>query len=201
MSLEMAELDNVMKEHMAYLVFNEHKPFSYKDFHYFVVNGKAYCIPHGTFRNKIREIIQNDGVEVNTKSNPTFYTLKGYRFGSRNVMTDNHMEVNTITTQKIIHHPLYHILESTVFGERAVHNPHSCFNTMGIYTYLSSTNNIQSELIKNSKGLSFHYFDIDTFTIIITIYPNDTCTVVIGCSENPAPLDFEGIKRLSVALV
>ena len=24
--------------------------------------------------------------------------------------------------------------------------------------------------------------------------------IVIGCSENPIPLDFEGIKRLSVAL-
>ena len=71
---------------------------------------------------------------------------------------------------------------------------------MGIYTYLSSNHNIKREPIKNSKGLSFQYFDIDTFTIIITIYPNDTCTVVIGCSENPVPLDFEGIKRLSVAL-
>ena len=35
---------------------------------------------HGTFRNKISKMIQNDEVEVYTKSNPNFYTLKGYRF-------------------------------------------------------------------------------------------------------------------------
>ena len=28
----MTELDDAMKEHMAYLVYKEHKPFSYKDF-------------------------------------------------------------------------------------------------------------------------------------------------------------------------
>ena len=28
----MTELDDAMMEHMAYLVYKEHKPFSYKDF-------------------------------------------------------------------------------------------------------------------------------------------------------------------------
>ena len=55
-------------------------------------------------------------VEVHTKSNPTFYTLKGCRFGNGKVMTDNHTE--GIITQKLIHHPLYNILESTTFSER-----------------------------------------------------------------------------------
>ena len=36
----MTELDDAMKEHMAYLVYKEHKPFSYKDFVYFEVNEK-----------------------------------------------------------------------------------------------------------------------------------------------------------------
>ena len=194
----MTKLDNAMREHMAYLVLVEHRPFSFKDFEYFEINGKSYRMTHGTFRNKISNLIQNGEVEIHVKSNPNFYTLKGCGFGNGKLMTDNHME--DIHIQKIIHHPLYHILESTVFSERAVHNLHSCFNTMGIYIYLSSNHNIKREIIKNSKGLSFQYFDIDTFTIIITIYPNDTCTVVIGCSENPVPLDFEGIKRLSVTL-
>ena len=136
----MAELDDAMKEHMAYLVFNEHKPFSYKDFHYFEVNGKPYCMTHGTFRNKISNLIQNGEVEIDVKSNPTFYTLKGYRFGNRNVMTDNHMEVNNITTQKIIHQPIYQILEGTAFGERTVHNLHSCFKAIGIYNLINNLN-------------------------------------------------------------
>lgn len=193
----MAELDSVMKEHMVYLVFNEHKPFSFKDFMYFEVNGKPYTMDYGTFRNKISKMRQNGEVEVNTKSNPCFYTLTGCRFGNGKVMTDNHMEV--ISTQTLIHNSLYNILESTTFGERTVHNLHSNFHLTGIYAILSNNHILNIEPIKNSKGLSFQYFDIDQFTIIITIYPNDTCTVVIGCSENPVPLDFEGINRLSIS--
>ncbi|HJT84165.1 MAG TPA: hypothetical protein VJ697_06755 [Nitrososphaeraceae archaeon] len=48
--------------------------------------------------------------------------------------------------------------------------------------------------------MSFKYSDIDIFLIIVTIYPNDTCTIVIGCSSSPIPLDFEGVNRLSDAL-
>ena len=106
-------------EHMAYLVYKEHKPFSYKDFKYFEVNEKPYRMTHGTFRNKISNLIQNGEVEIHVKSNPNFYTLKGCGFGNGKLMTDDHMEVNNITTQKIIHHPLYQILEGTAFGERA----------------------------------------------------------------------------------
>ena len=194
----MAELDDVMKEHMAYIVFNEHKPFSYKDFMYFEVNEKSYTANYGTFRNKISKMRQNGEIEIHTKSNPCFYTLKGYRFDNGKVMTDNHTEV--INTQKLIHHPIYHILESTTFSERAVHNLHLSFNSIGIYTYLLKKHELKVIPIKKSKGITFTYSDIDKFLIIITIYPSNTCTIVIGCSENPIPLDFEGIKRLSVAL-
>ena len=55
-------------------------------------------------------------------------------FGNGKLMTSNHMEV--INTQKIIHHPLYHILESTTFGERAVHNLHLSLNSIGYLYYL-----------------------------------------------------------------
>jgi hypothetical protein len=200
MSSKMAELDDVMKEHMAYLVFNEHKPFSYKDFKYFEVNGKSYTAAYGTFRNKISKMRQNGEIEIHTKSNPCFYTLKGYRFDNGKVMTDNHTEVTNINTQKLIHHPIYHILESTTFNKRAVHNLHLSFNSIGIYTYLLKKHELKVIPIQKSKGITFIYSDIDKFLIIITIYPSNTCTVVVGCSENPIPLDFEGIKRLSVAL-
>ena len=194
----MTNLDSTMREHMVYLVNSEQRPFSFKDFQYFDVNGKSYKMTHGTFRNKIREMIQNDIVEVNTKSNPTFYTLKGCGFGNVKLMTDSHME--DIHIQKLIHHPLYHILESTIFGERAVHNLHLCFNSIGIYTILLNNPKLKVEFNQKNKGISFTYSDIDKFLIIITVYPNDTCTIVIGCSENPILLNFEGINRLSVAL-
>ncbi|HJT85171.1 MAG TPA: hypothetical protein VJ697_11880 [Nitrososphaeraceae archaeon] len=195
----MTELDDALRENMAFIVHIEHRPFCYKDFLYFEVNGKQYRTTHGTFRNKISQLMQNNEVEVNTKSNPTFYTLKGYRFGNGKSMTDNHTEVNNnISAQKIIHHPLYQILEGTAFGERTIHNLHSYFNVRGIYNVLNNLK-LNEDHFQKSNGISFTYF-IDQFTIIVTIYPNDTSTVVIGCSENPILLDFEGINMLSIAL-
>ena len=108
------------------------------------------------------------------------------------------MEV--INTQKLIHHPLYNILESTSLSERAVHNLHVSFNVIGIYTNVLKNPRLNIEFFKKNKGISLTYVDIDTFLIILTIYPNDTCTIVIGCSENPISLDFEGINRLSIAI-
>jgi hypothetical protein len=51
-----------------------------------------------------------------------------------------------------------------------------------------------------NKGIKITYYDIDKFTIIITINKNDTITVIVGCSENPILLDFNGLNRLSNAL-
>ena len=95
----MTELDDAMREHMAYLVHIEHRSFSYKDFQYFEVNEKPYRMTHGTFRNKISKLIQNGEVEIHVKSNPNFYTLKGCGFGNGKLMTDDHMEVNNIHTK------------------------------------------------------------------------------------------------------
>lgn len=124
----MAKLDDIIKEHMAYLVYVEHRPFSYKDFHHFEVNEKPYSVAYGTFRNKIGEMRKKGEVEINTKSNPYFYTLKGHRFDNGKAMTSNHTEANNINTQKIIRHPIYQILECTPFGQRAVHDLHLKFN-------------------------------------------------------------------------
>ena len=194
----MTELDDAMKERMAYLVLVEHKPFSYKDFLYFEVNQKPYRIPHGTFRNKISKMIQNDEVEVHTKSNPNFYTLKGYRFDNGKSMTSNHTEV--INTQKLIHHPLYLMLEDIVFGERAVHNLHLTFKAEGIYNILLNNPQLKKEINKHNKGIKFNYCKVDKFSIIISVYPTNTCQIVIGCSENPILLNFEGVNKLATTL-
>jgi hypothetical protein len=105
----MTELDDAMKKHMAYLVYSEHKPFSYKDFRYFEVNQKSYEMTHGTFRNKISEMIRIDEVELYIKSNPNFYTLRGCIFDNGKPITGNHTEA--INTQKLIRHPIYQIIE------------------------------------------------------------------------------------------
>ena len=194
----MTEREDAIREHMAYLVYSEHKPFSYKDFLDFEVNKKSYKMSHGTFRNKISEMIQNGEVELYIKSNPNFYTLKGCRFDNGKPMTGNHTEV--INTQKLIRHPLYLILEDAVFGERAVHNLHLTFKAEGIYDILLNNPQLKKEINKHNKGIKFNYCNIDKFSIILLVYPIDTCQIVIGCSENPILLNFEGVNKLTTTL-
>ncbi len=194
----MTKLDDAMKEHMAYLVLVEHISFSYKDFLYFKINGKPYKMSHGTFRNKISKMIQNGEAELYIKSNPNFYTLKGCQYDNRKPMTGNHTEV--INTQKTIRHPLYQIVEGTPFGERAIHDLHLNFKTQGIYNALLNNQELKKEINPYNKGIHLHYTNINNFTIIISFYPTDTCKIVIGCSENPILLNFDGVNRLTTIL-
>ena len=60
----MTELDDAMYEHMTYIVLVERRPFSFKDFLRFEVNGKEYKMEHGTFRNKISKLNKNGEVEL-----------------------------------------------------------------------------------------------------------------------------------------
>ena len=101
-------------------------------------------------------MIQNDEVEIHTKSNPNFYTLKGYRFDNGKSMTSNHTEV--INTQKLIRHPLYQIIEGTPFGERAVHDLHLTFKTQGIYNALLNNQELKKEINPHNKGITFSLY-------------------------------------------
>lgn len=196
----MAELDEAMREHMAYLVFVKHKPFYNKDFLSFEVNGKLFGMTHGTFRNKISDMIKNDEAEIYTKSNPNFYTLKGCRFDNEKPMTGSHTEDSKINTQKFIRHPLYQILKGTPFGERAVHDLHLTFKIQELYNALLNNTELREKINQYNKGIHVTYFNIDKFTIIISVYPTDTCKIVIGCSDNPILLNYEGVNKLATIL-
>jgi abortive infection bacteriophage resistance protein len=54
----MSKLDDAMRKHINYLVFEECRPFSFCDFSTFKVDGKEYTMSHGTFRNKVSKMIK-----------------------------------------------------------------------------------------------------------------------------------------------
>jgi hypothetical protein len=91
----MSELDDAMQEHMAYLVFVQHRTFSYLDFLSFKVNDMEYGMSHGTFRNKISKLIATDKVELVCNSGLGFYSLKGIQVQKKKLMTPNHTGVYT----------------------------------------------------------------------------------------------------------
>ena len=45
-------------KYISHIVLEEHRPFSYQDFLRFEVDGKEYRMQHGTFRNKISQLIR-----------------------------------------------------------------------------------------------------------------------------------------------
>jgi hypothetical protein len=101
-SLKMTELDDAMMQHMRYIVLTKKRPFSYRDFCSFEVNDKEYGMEHGTFRNKVSQLMKIGEVQLEYKTSIAFYTIKGVNFGKRKhnsartmtqSMTPNHMGV------------------------------------------------------------------------------------------------------------
>lgn len=202
----MTELEDAMREHMAFIVHIEHRPFCYKDFFYFEVNGKPYRISHGTFRNKISQLIQNGKVEVNTKSNPTFYTLKNCRFGN-SLMTDNPTEVIHYNNSKddmyksIMKHPIYTIIKNMPFGKRSIHDIHLTFESKGLWNFLANIDEYGQRINSDNKSISYGYYQIEKYLAIrVRVQCTDIVNVTVKCSSNPIMLDFEGVMRLTEAL-
>ena len=75
-----AKLDYAMKMHMQRLVRIEKRPFCFRDFLDFEVDGKRYSMTHGTFRNKISKLMKDGYVQPEYYSGPAFYSLKGIDF-------------------------------------------------------------------------------------------------------------------------
>ena len=84
------KLDYAMKVRMQRIVRVEKRPFCYRDFLDFEVDGKKYSMTHGTFRNKISQYVRNDYVQLEYYSGPAFYSLNGFNFAKPRLgMTDN----------------------------------------------------------------------------------------------------------------
>lgn len=200
----MTELDDAMKEHMVFIVHIEHRPFCYKDFINFKVDGKLNRMSHGTFRNKISMMIQDGKVEVYTKSNPFFYTLKGCRFGN-GLMTDNHTEVinyyNDDIYKSLRKHPIYAIIKNTPFGKRSIHDIHLTFESKGLWNFLTTIAYYKQRINSDNQGISFGYYRIEKYLAIrVRVQDTDTVNVIVKCSSNPIILNFDGVMRLTEAL-
>lgn len=85
--------------HIQRLVPVEKRPFCYRDFLDFEVDGKTYSMTHGTFRNKISKLVMTGYAQLEYYSGPTFYSLKGVNFAKpKHGMTDNHAVVSSLSS-------------------------------------------------------------------------------------------------------
>ncbi len=190
----MSELDEIILKRIEYLVLFEHRPFSFIDFKSFEVDGKYYGISHGTFRNKISNLVKAGLVELCYKSHISFYTLKGHSFGNKTV-TDNHMgNTSVINVTELVN-----FIKDLPFEKKSVHDIHMMFKIPDIWTIVSLSKKYQINPI--SKDIKLEPLITDNLRIQSTIHHTDTVSVVIACSQYPVVVeDFHGLIRLSNSL-
>jgi hypothetical protein len=186
----MTNLDDAIDVHMAHLVFEEHRPFSYKDFLHFEVDGTEHKMVHGTFRNKISRLVKKGETELAYNSGTSFYTLKGIKFGKP--MTVNHTEVS------YYYDPIVKLIRNLPFEKSALHDIHLRFPVKGCWSLLSSNSTYSIHPV--SKDIHMPLIRIGELTISARVHKTDTVTVVIGCSYAPIAVDINGVIRLSNAL-
>jgi hypothetical protein len=198
--------------HIHHLVHEEQRPFSYRDFIKFEVDGQEFKMTHGTFRNNISRLGKEGLIEISYKSNIAFYTLRGVKFdkASRLAMTGNHTGVPitpsvSLSAASIASNPLYRIIRDLPLDKNSVHDIRLRFVSPGIYAITSSLISKNAlgydyTVNSNSKDILLPAWKIRSLLIKTTIHRTDTVSIVIGCSLNPIALDINGIIRLTNAL-
>lgn len=178
----MSNLDDIMEERMAQLVFMEHRAFCYRDF--------SEMMAHKTYRNKISAFKKADKVELDFKSSMAFHTLKGHRFGKSGASNQ--------TGASISHNdPVFQMIKNLPMDKQCVHDIHLKFTASDAYENFPLPD---FPRIKGNKAIAIPPWCQNNSITKITINKNDTITVIIGCSLEPIPLDYSGIIRLFAIL-
>ncbi len=204
--------ENILLNHIESIAITERRPVSFRDCIYFEYNGYEYKMSHGTFRNKISNLIKKGKVTKMFHSNIAFYKPVGYEVGGWK-MTDTGTGVSSNS-------PLYKLINNTVLNKNAVHNIRLKFECKNIWNAISHTienkydifvyNNVYtiqnngSDCIglpdvinSHSNDIKFRSLEIKGYKIDVTIHNTDNVTIIIGCSYNPLTLDFKGYIEFS----
>ena len=192
----MSKLDHAFMQQIKQIVVIERRPFSFKDFEYFRVNGLRYKMTHGTFRNKISKLKKDGKIELEYTSGIGFYTLSGFHFG--NSMTDNHMGNTTVIGVT----ELIDFIENLSLEDKSIHDIHMSFSVPDIWQILASNMRFKNIINSRSKDIKLDPLITEDLKIQTTVHRSDTVSVIVGCSRNPISIeDISGILRLSNALV
>jgi hypothetical protein len=203
----MSKLDDAVQEHMAYIVHIEHRPFSYLDFTSDNAKGQPYYMKHGTFRNKILSLKKAGVIELCYRSVHAFYTLPGAKFGKQMTMTSNHMVASSVTgvtsltdvncyNKDLTTLPIYREIQKLPPEMRALHDIHYRFHVSDIWKTLGSG----YEIDPSNQAVILPPIVTNDLELTITVYPTDTVTVIVGCSNNPVAVATEDVIRLSNGL-
>jgi hypothetical protein len=188
----MSELDDAMDQHMAYLVLSENRPFSYRDFMHFEVDGKEHRMTHGTYRNKILKLKKDGLVELTYNAGTAFYTLRGHRFGKP--MTPNHAGVCHSEND-----PISRLIADLPMDKAALHDIRLTFKIENIWSTLSSMHP-EFPVQARSKDIFIPAWKIGGLLVRAAVHKTDTVSIMVASSLAPVAVDINGVIRLSNAL-
>jgi len=179
----MSDLDDAMLERMIHIVYDEHTNFSHNNF--------LDLMKPKTYRNKISKLKKDGIVELDFKSSIAFYTLKDHRFGKAG--TPNHTGVTLSNND-----PVYNMIKNLPMDKQSIHNIRLKFEAPNIYETFSVNTPLHKDDI--SKDIRLPYWNINNAMVIVRIHKTNTVSVIIGCSFEPFPLDYNGIIRFFTTL-
>jgi hypothetical protein len=192
-------LSDIVMQRIKEIVSNEHRPASFLDFlPSFEIEGKKYDITHGTLRNIFSSLRRTRQIQIAFKTKQTFYTLPGNTFGSSKMMTPYHTGVPSSSSAAADNESLYKLIQNLPLVRKALHDIHLRFSLKGIWSVLSTRTSFKINSV--SKDIMLPVWEIRGLSIKTTIHRTDTVSVVVGGSDYPIAVDFNGIIRFSNAL-
>ncbi len=183
------KLDYAMKVHIQRIVRVEKRPFCFRDFLDFEVDGKKYSMTHGTFRNKISQHVRSGYAQLEYISCPAFYSLKGVHFAkSKHEMTDNRTVVFHLSSVSFI--------DNLPSQRHSVHDIRLRFKAEEIWSTIRHTHPelVPNEVSKDISLMPIQAYDMEAKTVV---HHSDTVSVIISCSMKPVVVDHEGLICLS----
>jgi hypothetical protein len=199
---------DVMLEHLAYLVLHENKPVCWRDFQKFVVDGKEYSLKKGTIRNNLSRLKRLGLIEFSYRSIDAYYSL--------HVETNRKTSTMTAHPARVYRHDLAALIERMAFDTPAAHDIHLRFHSQMIWRTLSvlaaQPPILQSLSLQSSRSATLSTQPVSKDIVlpemtlgkgikgIVTVHKTDTVTVILSCSESPIRFDIGGLVVLSSSL-
>jgi hypothetical protein len=176
----MTPTEEAIYEQMAYIVFEERRPFCSNDFIRFDHNGTEYTLSEGSIRNIFWKFNKEGRIELDFRTNFAYYSLKGHKFG-KNSITLNHTWGKSPPISP--NHPLYKVLKNQIWAKEACHN---------IRLRVDDVPDIYNTVLKHrfptnpvSQDIQVPYPIKDSVPLTLTIHKTNTISVALSCTNFP----------------
>ena len=180
---KLSDLDNAMIQRMIHKVHVEHTNFCKLDF--------LDLMKPKTYRNKICKLKKQGIVEDDYKSTNAYHTLVGHKFGRAG--THNHTGVTTSHNN-----PIYQMFLNLPMDKQCIHNIRLRLTVPDIYHAFSVNTTFPKD--NRSGDIRLPYWNKNNAVVQVRIHRTDTVSIIVGCSLEPFPLDYNGIIRFFTTL-